>query len=84
MKFPWKHLALWGGVLTLLVAVRCFVTVERALYYGYGNKYGMQLVVQDPWFYIGMAAAALCVVALLVLADRESKKRNPGEPEETA
>ncbi len=73
MKFPWKRLALFSGVLTLLVAIRCFVTVERALYYG--KKHGMQLVMQDPWLYIGMAAAALCVVALLVLADKEAKKR---------
>ena len=72
MKFPWKGLALYSGILTLLVAIRCFVTVERALYYG--RNYGMQLVLEDPWFYVGMAAAALCVIALLVLADREAKK----------
>lgn len=80
MKFPWKRVALCSGILTLLVAIRSFVTVERALYYG--RKYGMQLVMQDPWLYIGMAAAAICVVALLVLADQEAKKRNAA-PEET-
>ncbi len=80
MKFPWKGLAIGGGILTLLVAIRSFVTVERAVYFG--KQYGMQLVMQDPWLYIGMAAAAICVVALLVLADREAKKRNAA-PEDT-
>ena len=80
MKFPWKPLALYSGILTLLVAIRSFVTVERAVYFG--KQYGMQLVMNDPWLYIGMAAAALCVVALLVLADREAKKRNAA-PEDT-
>jgi hypothetical protein len=82
MKFPWKGLAIGGGILTLLVAIRSLITVERAVYFG--KQYGIQLVMNDPWLYVGMAAAAICVVALLVLADRESKKRNPGEPEETA
>lgn len=70
-KFPWKGLAIGGGILTLLVAIRSFVTIERAAYFG--KQYGVQLVMQDPWLYIGMAAAALCVVALLVLADQEKK-----------
>lgn len=74
MKFPWKGVAIGCGILVLLVAVRCIVTVERALYYG--TSYGVQLVMQDPWFYIGMAAAAVCVAALLVLADQASKQRN--------
>ncbi len=73
MKFPWKGVALGGGILTILVAIRCFVTVERAIYYG--RNYGIQLIMNDPWFYIGMAAAAICVVALLVLADQEAKKK---------
>ena len=80
MKFPWKELAIGSGILTLLVAIRSFVTVERAIYYG--KKYGMQLVMQDPWLYVGLAAAAVCVVALLVLADQESKKQH-AEPEAT-
>ena len=82
MKFPWKGVALGSGILTFLVAVRCFVTVERAAYYG--KDYRMQLVMQDPWLYIGMAAAAVCVTALLVLADQEAKKRTKKpEPDET-
>jgi hypothetical protein len=80
MKFPWKGVALGSGILTFLVAVRCVVTVERALYYG--RNYGVQLMMEDPWFYIGMAAAAVCVVALLVLADQESKQRLPEEDPE--
>jgi hypothetical protein len=80
MKFPWKGVALGSGILTFLVAARCVVTVERALYYG--RNYGMQLVMEDPWFYIGMAAAAICVIALLVLADQESKRHAPEEDPE--
>ena len=81
MKFPWKGLAIGGGILTLLVAIRSLITVERAVYFG--NQYGIQLVMNDPWLYVGMAAAAICVVALLVLADREAKKRS-ADSEETA
>lgn len=73
MKFPWKGVALGSACLTILVCLRCIVTLERAAFYGMNN--GPQIIARDPWFYIGMAAAAVCVAALLVLAGQESCNR---------
>ena len=72
-KIPWKGLAYGCGILALLVLARCVVTAGRMLYY-YGGSYWQSAIMEDPWFYIGMVAAAVCVAALLVLADRTSKE----------
>ena len=69
---PWKGIAIGCGTLAILVLVRCYVTAKRFLYYG--GIYWQKLVMDDPWLYVGMAAAAICVVALLVLVDQRSKK----------
>lgn len=71
-KFPWKITGISCGVLTLLVIARCLVTVGRTLYYG-GTNWAYQFL-QDPWFYVGMAAAAICVVCFTMLAILEKKK----------
>ena len=71
-NIPWKGIALGCGIVTLLVLLRCVVTAGRFIYYG--GVYWQNEIMADPWFYIGMVAAALCVAALLVLADRAEKK----------
>lgn len=73
-EFPWKGVALGSGILTVLVAARCAVTVGFLRYYYGTTKNWMDKLMEDPWFFIGMTAAVLCVVALLVLADQEDKK----------
>lgn len=73
-EFPWKSVALGTGIVTVLVAARCAVTVGFLRYYYGTARNWMDKLMEDPWFFIGMAAAALCAVSLLVLADREDKK----------
>lgn len=68
-RFPWKPVGMVSAIVTVLVVLRCFVTVGRVLYYG-GN-YWVTTLLDDPWFYIGMVAAALCTAAFVVLAIRE-------------
>ena len=74
-NIPWKKVALGCGILTLLIVCRCAVTAGRFLYYG--GVYWQNEIMQDPWLYVGMVAAACCVAALLILsdqADKEAKK----------
>ena len=73
-KIPWKEIAWGSGILTLLVVVRSIITANRFLYYG--GVYWQQEVFGDPWVYVGMAAAAICVAALLVLATQKTKQQN--------
>ena len=70
-KIPWKGIAIGSGILTVLVAFRCLITARRFVYYG--GAYWQGQVMADPWFYIGMMAAALCVAALLILSDLTDK-----------
>lgn len=77
-KFPWKGIGIGCAVLTMLVIARCAVTAGRVLYYGGTNW--MSKVTADPWFYIGMAAAAACAACFLVLAQEESKKEQEDRP----
>ena len=72
-NIPWKGIAVSCGILTVMVLFRCIITAGRFIYYG--GTYWHNEIMQDPWFYIGMAAAALCVASLLVLADRADKER---------
>lgn len=69
---PWKGLATGCGILAVLVLIRCIVTAGRFLYYG--GVYWQNEIMQDPWFYVGMVAAAVCVAALLVLSDQSKKE----------
>lgn len=69
---PWKGIAAGCGILAVMVLVRCVVTAGRFIYYG--GTYWQNEIMQDPWFYVGMVAAAFCVAALLVLADRSDKE----------
>ena len=70
---PWKGIATGCGILAVMVLVRCVITAGRFLYYG--GVYWQKEIMADPWFYIGMVAAAVCVAALLVLADRADKEK---------
>jgi hypothetical protein len=73
-KIPWRGIAGGCGLLTVLVLARCVVTALRSLYY-YGGMYWRNEVAQDPWLYVGMVAAAVCVAALLILSDRAEKEK---------
>ncbi len=79
-RIPWKGLAMGCGILAVLVVFRCVITAGRFLYYG--GTYWQQEVMADPWLYIGMAAAAGCVAALLVLSDQADRKEKAEQIEE--
>ena len=65
-RFPWKALGIGCAVLVMLVIGRCAVTAGRVMYYG-GSEW-ISTVLADPWFFAGMAAAAVCVVCFVMLA----------------
>ena len=77
MKFPWKGIAIGSGILVALVVIRCIVTMERAIYYG--TTYGLRLVMQDPWLYVGIGSAAVCAAALLIIVDDRLKKEKEND-----
>lgn len=70
-KKLWKGIAIGCGCLALLVVIRCVVTAGRFLYYG--GTYWQSAVMEDPWLYVGMVAAAVCVAALLLLSELSAK-----------
>ena len=72
-KFPWKGLAIGCGILTVLVIARCAVSIGWVYYLG-GNQWQRKLM-EDPWFFIGMAAAGMCVISLLIMAEEKSQKK---------
>lgn len=67
-KFPWLGIGVGCAILVLLVIGRSAVTAGRVLYYG-GTDW-LSSVRSDPWFYVGMAAAAICVVSFLLASRR--------------
>ena len=71
-KFPWKWIATVCAVLVILVTGRCAVTVGRVMYYKSGDW--LANILNDPWFYVGMAAAAICAVSFFVLAISPKRK----------
>ena len=75
-KIPWKGIAVGCGFLSVLVVIRCAVTAGYVLYYG--GRDWQKAVMEDPWLYIGMVAAGLCVFALLALAGQNQKEEKDG------
>ncbi len=75
-RIPWKKISAGCGIVTVLVLIRCIVTAARALYYG--GDYWMTTILADPWFYVGMAAAAVCAAALVMLLTGEKQKDRRG------
>ena len=71
-KLPWSKIALGCGIVSVLVVIRSVITAGRFLYYG--GVYWQRELMQDPWLYVGMVAAAVCVAALLVMSDQSDKK----------
>ena len=73
--FPFKGIGIGCTILTFLVIVRCIVTIAWNRYYGYVNW--SSLVLQDPWFYVGMLAAALgiaCFVTTMIQEKKHSRR----------
>ena len=70
-KFPWKTLMLGSAVMMLLVLARCIATVARELYYG--RQAWMNVVLQDRWFYVGVAAVVVFYISAIVCIVRNRK-----------
>jgi uncharacterized membrane protein len=58
-------------VLVLLVLARCIATVARELYYG--RDQWMDLILQDTWFYVGIAAVVVLYISAIVCIVRTRK-----------
>lgn len=80
-KIPWKGIAIGCLVLALLVAARSAVTVGKALYY---RVEWVSQLVEDPWFIVGIVAAVLGILALLMLGllQKKDKETLPAQWEE--
>ncbi len=79
-NIPWKGIAIGCGTLAVLVLIRCIVSAGRFLYYG--GSYWQSVVMEDPWLYVGMTSAAICVAALLVLSELASKQETEEEKQD--
>ena len=79
-KIPWKAIAVTALVMTVLVGFRCVVTAGRVLYDG-GTNWSDK-VLADPWFYVGIAAAVIGVVACIIKLSETTEKPNNDETEQ--
>jgi uncharacterized membrane protein len=70
-KTPWKGIFLGSMVLVLLVLARCIATVARELYYG--RDQWMDRILQDAWFYVGIAAVVVLYISAIVCIVRTRK-----------
>ncbi len=69
-RIPWKGIVLGCLALVGLIAARSLVTVGKDMYYGYDWWFHL---LSDPWFYVGMVAAAAGLGALVAYG-LENKK----------
>lgn len=72
-KIPWKGILIGCTVMTVLVLARCIATVCMELYYG--RTAWMNVILQDGWFYVGIAAASVSIISGIVcLVERKRQK----------
>ncbi len=63
-RIPWKGIFIGSLILFVLVLARCIATVLREQYYG--RTQFMDVILQDPWFYVGIAAVAVVFISAIV------------------
>ena len=68
-RIPFKTIGTCSAILTVLIIVRCLVSIGRVLYYG-GN-YWLSVIQADPWLYVSVCSAALSVVCFLLAYRQE-------------
>ena len=71
-KIPFKTIGICSAILTVLIILRCAVSIGRVLYYG-GN-YWLTVIQADPWLYVSVASAAISVVCFSMIIIRERSK----------
>lgn len=59
----WKTICILSLVMTFLVLARCVATAVRELYYGRNGW--MDLILQDPWLYVGGGALFLVYISAI-------------------
>ena len=71
-KIPFKTIGACSAILTVLIILRCLVSIGRVLYYG-GN-YWLTVIQADPWLYVSVASAAISVVcfAMAIIEERST------------
>lgn len=81
-KIPWKGICIGGIVMSVLVLARCVATIVRELYYG--RDQWLNLILQDPWTYVGMAAVVVVYISAIVclVESKASRKETDSEEEE--
>lgn len=72
-KIPFQTIMICGAVLTLLVAARCITTACMELYYGRPDW--VSVILADPWFYVGVAAAALVGISAIATLIQSRKRK---------
>lgn len=69
-KIPWKVITVVCLAMAILITARCVVTVNKAIYYG---QNWVTKLMEDPWFFVGILAAALGLGSLTALAVQNRK-----------
>lgn len=77
---PFKFIGACSAILTVLIIVRCLVSIGRVLYYG--GDYWLSVIQEDPWLYVGVATAAISVLcfSLALLQERQEAQNDADLP----
>ena len=67
-----KKLMIGSTVMTVLVLARCIATVFIERYYG--RTEWLPAVLADPWFYVGVTAAAVVLISAMVILIQTHKR----------
>ena len=59
----WKTICILSLVMTFLVLARCVATAVRELYYG--RSQWLDVILQDPWLYVGGGALFLVYISAI-------------------
>ena len=72
-KFPWKARMIGSTVMMVLVVARCVATACMERYYGRTDW--VPVILADPWFYVGISAAAVVCICAIVCLLTQGKHR---------
>ena len=75
-RIPFKTIGSCCAVMTILVVIRCIVSISRVLYYG-GTMW-LQVIQADPWLYVAVGTAAASVICF-TMAIVQERLRDPDD-----
>ena len=76
---PFKAIGTCSAILTVLIIVRCLVSIGRVLYYG--GDYWLSVIQADPWLYVGVATAAISVLCFSLALFHDLQEEEKSETE---